>query len=38
MIVNDIILYVLPIIFTWKLQLRLTQRLVLNLLFALGAL
>ncbi|THX71378.1 hypothetical protein D6D05_08277 [Aureobasidium pullulans] len=37
MIVNDIILYVLPIIFTWKLQLRLTQRIVLNLLFALGA-
>ncbi|KAH0366702.1 hypothetical protein KCU65_g5095, partial [Aureobasidium melanogenum] len=37
MIVNDIILYVLPIIFTWKLQLRLAQRIVLNLLFALGA-
>lgn len=38
MIANDIILYVMPVVFTWKLHLRRPQRIVLNLLFALGAL
>jgi hypothetical protein len=37
MIVNDTIMYVMPIIFTWSLVLRRPQRIVLNLLFALGA-
>jgi len=37
MIVNDTIMYIMPIIFTWNLALRRPQRIVLNLLFALGA-
>ncbi|KAL1301413.1 hypothetical protein AAFC00_005671 [Neodothiora populina] len=37
MIVNDTIMYVLPIMFTWQLDLRRPQRIVLNLLFGLGA-
>lgn len=38
MIGNDIIMYIMPIIFTWDLQLRRAQRIALVLLFALGAL
>ncbi|GAB7356591.1 hypothetical protein MBLNU459_g7320t1 [Dothideomycetes sp. NU459] len=38
MIGNDIVLYIMPVVFTWKLELRLPQRIVLNLLFALGLL
>lgn len=38
MIANDAIMYAMPIVFTWNLQLRRPQRIVLNLLFALGAL
>lgn len=37
MIINDVIMYIMPMIFTWNLALRRPQRIVLNLLFALGA-
>lgn len=37
MIVNDTVMYIMPIVFTWNLALRRPQRIVLNLLFALGA-
>lgn len=37
MIAIDSIMYVMPMIFTWNLALRRPQRIVLNLLFALGS-
>lgn len=36
MITNDVVMYIMPIAFTWNLPLQKTQRVVLNLLFALG--
>lgn len=37
MIANDVVMYIMPMVFTWNLALRRPQRIVLNLLFALGA-
>ncbi|KAF2184358.1 hypothetical protein K469DRAFT_181955 [Zopfia rhizophila CBS 207.26] len=36
MLATDIVLYVMPVVFTWHLQLRRPQRIGLNCLFALG--
>lgn len=36
MLATDIVLYAMPVAFTWHLQLRRTQRIGLNCLFALG--
>ncbi|KAF2794663.1 hypothetical protein K505DRAFT_303555 [Melanomma pulvis-pyrius CBS 109.77] len=38
MMATDIVLYVMPVVFTWHLQLRRPQRVGLNALFALGGL
>lgn len=38
MLVNDIVLYIMPVIFTWHLQLRRPHRIAVNCLFALGGL
>jgi hypothetical protein len=38
MLTTDLVLYTMPVIFTWHLQLRRPQRIGLNALFALGGL
>ncbi|KAF2736366.1 hypothetical protein EJ04DRAFT_490170 [Polyplosphaeria fusca] len=38
MLTTDLILYIMPVVFTWNLQLRRPQRIGLNALFALGGL
>lgn len=36
MIATDVVLYVMPLVFTWNMQLQRTQRICLNVLFTLG--
>lgn len=36
MLVNDVVLYAMPVIFTWKLKLHRAHRIAINILFALG--
>jgi hypothetical protein len=36
MIATDVVLYAMPVVFTWNMQLQRTQKVCLNLLFALG--
>lgn len=36
MLVNDVVLYAMPVIFTWNLKLRRPHRIAINCLFALG--
>lgn len=38
MLANDIVLYAMPLVFTWKLHVSRPQRIAVNLLFALGGL
>lgn len=38
MLATDLVLYIMPVVFTWNLQLRTPQRLGLNILFGLGGL
>ncbi|KAF1849805.1 uncharacterized protein K460DRAFT_372224 [Cucurbitaria berberidis CBS 394.84] len=38
MLATDLVLYAMPLVFTWKLQLRRPQRVGVNCLFALGGL
>jgi hypothetical protein len=38
MLCNDMILYAMPMVFTWKLRVARPQRIAVNLLFALGGL
>ncbi|KAF2467071.1 uncharacterized protein BDR25DRAFT_292866 [Lindgomyces ingoldianus] len=38
MLATDLVLYAMPVVFTWNLQLRRPQRIGLNCLFALGGL
>ncbi|KAH4315179.1 hypothetical protein HBH64_193890 [Parastagonospora nodorum] len=38
MLANDIVLYAMPLVFTWKLHVSRPQRLAVNLLFLLGTL
>lgn len=38
MLATDIVLYAMPLVFTWKLHLRRSQRIGVNCLFALGGL
>ncbi|KAH7125356.1 hypothetical protein B0J11DRAFT_303936 [Dendryphion nanum] len=38
MLATDLVLYIMPVVFTWHLQLRRAQRIGLNCLFALGGL
>lgn len=38
MLLTDLVLYVMPVVFTWHLQLRRTQRVGLLCLFGLGGL
>jgi hypothetical protein len=38
MLVNDTILYAMPLVFTWRLNVSRPQRIAVNLLFALGGL
>ncbi|KAF2204748.1 hypothetical protein GQ43DRAFT_360272, partial [Delitschia confertaspora ATCC 74209] len=38
MLATDMVLYIMPVVFTWKLQLRRRQRIGVNCLFALGGL
>ncbi|CAI6338230.1 unnamed protein product [Periconia digitata] len=38
MLVTDLVLYLMPVIFTWNLQLRRAQRLGLNAMFGMGIL
>lgn len=36
MLANDVVLYAMPVIFTWNLKLRRPHRIAINILFALG--
>jgi hypothetical protein len=38
MLATDLVLYIMPVVFTWNLQLQRQQRIGLNCLFALGSL
>jgi hypothetical protein len=38
MLVNDVVLYIMPVIFTWNVRLRRSHRVAVNCLFALGGL
>lgn len=38
MLLNDLVLYIMPVIFTWNVRLRLSHRIAVNCLFALGGL
>lgn len=38
MLATDVVLYAMPVVFTWNLMLRRTQKVGLNCLFALGGL
>lgn len=38
MLLNDIVLYIMPVIFTWNVSLRRSHRIAVNFLFALGGL